>query len=225
MNPKASRGNQWLVESRAGLVRYVAANLFSHGYRWYVTGYIPEHKDPHRVDEAILDKYNLRITKWERARRKRVGWASVRYLRTGRFFLLIATDGAHPFRTAETATIKDARRTPLVIDGYSMSIQKQIAGSGRGLWRPSIRIKRDTYLQLRAYFLELAVHRSEDRLRRELWNIPFEPYQPVVRQLHSLLRVVNKARKRARYSQIDYEVFRYRMKPIQVFATQDEEER
>jgi len=199
-------------------VRYVAANLLTHGYRWYVTGQIPEHKDPALTDDAILDRYGLRITKWERARKKRAGWASVRYLRVDRYFLLIATDGPHPFRTAEQAVIKDARRIPLIVDGYSISIRKQMLGTGRGVWRPSVRIERSTYIQLRAYFLEHAVHRSEEWLRRELHNVPFEPYQPVVRQLHALLQALNKARKRAGYTLIGYDVFRYRMRPIKVFV-------
>lgn len=224
MEPKTSRGNQWLVKSYAGLVRYIAANLFPHGYRWYVTGVIPEGKDPQRTDNSILDRYDLRITKWERARRRKVGWAGVRYLRVGRFFVIIATDdGDHPFLAEEDDAIKDAREEPIRINGYSLSVRMQMAGGGKGLWRPSIRIDRKVYLKLKARFLELAVHRTEKSLRRAFKTVPFEPYEPVLRQLYSILRAVNRKRKQARASQLGYNVIRTYMNPVKVFADHDDD--
>ena len=112
----------------------------------------------------------MNISKWVRARRKRTGAASVQYLRFRRYFVLLATYGRHRFFDEEGANVRDVRRTPIRVGGYSVSY--------RG-GRPHVRIDREEYLRIKSYFTEIARRRSAERLRAELAALPFEPYAPV----------------------------------------------
>ena len=85
------------VPTIAGFVQQVAVSYLVNEYFFYVAGVIREDKDPRRVDEKLVARYELDVSKWSRARRKRVGLANVAYLRHGRFFLLLSTGGRHRF--------------------------------------------------------------------------------------------------------------------------------
>src|SRR5262249_15554588 len=152
-----------------------------------------EGKDPGAVDEKLIGRYGIDISKWARARRKQAGNANLRYLRYGRFFILLATHGQHRFFEEEAACIKDIRRTPLKFSGYAVSF--------RG-GHPHVRIEQEEYQNLKAYFVERAVHRSLPALEKELADVTFEPYAPVRRQLLCILRAVNRARKEAGFTPV-----------------------
>lgn len=131
--------------------------------------------------------------------------------------MLIATNGAHPFKLDERAVLRDAREVPIKVDGYALSIRKDQSPGGEGRWRARVSIERQTYLALKAYFLELAKHATAQQLRDEFWNVPFEPYKPVWRQLASILRAVNRARKAAGKRELPYTVLRQRRRIVTVF--------
>src|SRR5262249_52205923 len=59
-----------------GFVQQLAVSYLVHGYWYYVTGYIPEHKDPRAVDQKLLTRYGIGLSKWSRARRKQAGGAN-----------------------------------------------------------------------------------------------------------------------------------------------------
>src|SRR5262245_16793792 len=80
-----------------GFVQQRAVSYLGNGYWFYVTGEIPEGKDPAKVDEKLLARYRIDLSKWARARRKRAGFANLQYIRFERFFVLLATHGVHPF--------------------------------------------------------------------------------------------------------------------------------
>ena len=107
--------------SAGGLVQLVACNLVPHGYWFYVTGRVPDGKDPAHVDTKLLKKYDAGLSRAARARRKQLGWANVRYLRHERFFVILATKGQHPFFEEEATAMRDLRHVPLRIGGYSIS--------------------------------------------------------------------------------------------------------
>ena len=92
-----------------GFVQQLAVAYVQHGYWFYVTGQVPERKCPLAVDAKLLDRYDIAISKWARARRKRTGGANVQYIRYGRSFVLIATRGEHRFFEDEP-TFRDIRR-------------------------------------------------------------------------------------------------------------------
>jgi hypothetical protein len=169
-----------------GFVQQLAASYLPNGYWFYVAGWVPARKDPRAVDAKLIARYGVGISKWERARRKRAGSASVQYLRYGRFFLLLATHGRHTFFEQEAAAIRDARRVPIRFHGYSISHRGGHA---------HVRIEQREYNRLKAYFLELAVRRTVEGLIGEFGRILFEPYAPIRRQLLAIWRAVNEARR------------------------------
>jgi hypothetical protein len=196
-----------------GFVQQLAVSYLANGYWFYVTGQIPEGKDPAKVDEKLVARYQIDLSKWARARRKRAGFANLQYLRFGRFFVLLATHGVHSFFEEEATSIRDARKTPIRFRGYSISYR-----SGH----PHVRIELAEFKRLKAYFLEIAVHRSADSLERELGSLPFEPYAPVRRQLLAVLRAVNRERKRAGFEPVPKTCFRFVRRVCRPFAGRPE---
>jgi hypothetical protein len=183
-----------------GFVQQLAVSYLGNGYWFYVAGEIPEGKDPRRVDEKLIGHYEIDISKWARARRKQAGLANLQYIRFRHFFVLLATYGAHPFFEEEASSIRDARKTPIRFRGYSISYRNR---------HPHVRIEQEEYKRCKAYFLDLAPHRSVERLGAELARLPFEPYAPVRRQLLAILRAVNRERKRAGFEPVPKSCFRF----------------
>jgi hypothetical protein len=175
-----------------GFVQQLAVCYVGRGYWYYVTGRVPEGKNAADIDRKLVAKYGVAVPKWTRARQKRQGRAAVQYLRYRDFFVLLATEGRHRLFEEEKG-VKDARRVPIAVGGYSVS--------HRG-GRPHVRIDENTFRSLRAYFLDLALHRSVANLVGEFYAIPFEPYGPVKVQLFKLLGAVNELRRRAGYQPV-----------------------
>ena len=98
-----------VATSQAGFIQQLAVGYISNGYYFYVAGVIPSEKSAARVDAKILAAYDIAISKWTRARRKKAGQANVQYLRYGRFYVIIATHGAHPFFSAEAKRVRRCR--------------------------------------------------------------------------------------------------------------------
>jgi hypothetical protein len=196
-----------------GFVQQLAVAYVQHGYWFYVTGEIPERKCPLAVDAKLIDRYEIAISKWSRARRKQSGHANVQYIRYGRFFVLIATRGEHRFFEDESK-LRDIRRDSLSFAGYSIGYK---LGADRK-WHVSVRIHPSEYLKLKAYFLDLATHRSVENLAAEFQRIPFEPYAPVRRQFLNILRAVNRKRKKAGYELVPVEALRLRRRMLRPFG-------
>ncbi len=182
------------VTSVGGLVQLLGASYLARGYVFYVMGYIPEGKAPEAIDQKLLARYDIGVSKWARARRKAQGQASIGYLRHERLFLLLATHGEHRFFLDEGKQIRDARRVPIKFAGYALSHRGGHA---------HVRIEQGRYNELKAYLLNLARHRRPETIAAEFARLPFEPYAPVRRQLLCLLRAVNEVRKAAGFAAID----------------------
>ena len=198
------------ASSLDGFIQQLAASYLRHGYFFYVTGSIREERDVRDIDRRIIERYDLAISKFTRARRKKSGTASVQYLRHGRFFVLLATHGKHRFFEEEVG-IKDARETPIRYEGYAVSVR---AG------RSCVRIDRGSYLNIKAYFEDVATKRPADVLRRQLFNLPFSPYAPVRSQLFAILRAVNRARQLAGQEPVPNTAIRVRRVPVKTFEPQ-----
>jgi hypothetical protein len=222
------------IASTAGLVQYLAANLLPSGYWFYVTGQIPDGKSPKPIDAKLIEKYGAGISRQARCRRKAVGVASVRYVRCGRFFILLATHGIHAFFQEEGTLVRDLRRVPLVVGHYSISYKPgayRRRTPGRppvrdDRWHPRVRITRGCYAHLKRAFLQIATHRSVEQLGRAFYGLPFEPYAPVRQQLLNLLRLVNKARHAAGLEKVPASVIRCQRRiftPLAAHATVDGE--
>lgn len=209
------------AKSEEAFVQYLAVSCIRHGYHWYVTGRIPEGKNPRLVDEKLTRKYGLDISKWARARRKANRRANLRYLRHGRFFVLIATEGEHDFYDEEAERIRNVRYSPIYYGGYSVGYRRGIDKR----WHASVRIEKNQYLMLRDYFLDIATHRSADALSRELFSLPFAGFGPVRQQLLTVLRAINRKRRKAGFELVPLEALRLSRKSLKVFVEREEVKR
>jgi hypothetical protein len=190
-----------------GFVQQVAVNYIGRGYYFYVTGVIPERKDPRLVDRKLISQYGIEERKWTRARRKKDGLANLQYIRHGRFFVILATHGRHTFFVEEKSVLKDVRETPLKFASYAIGFR---AG------HPSVRIERGTYLALKEHFLSMALW-SAQKLERAFWNFPFEPWAPVRRQRGTIFRRVNQRRRLAGMEPLSPSCLRARRRIVRPF--------
>jgi hypothetical protein len=208
------------VTSVEGLVQQIACSYLRHGYWFYVTGTVPVLKDPRSVDEKLITKYGIAVSEATRTRRKRAGLANLQYLRHGQFFVLLATKGRHTFFEEESERIRDFRQTPLRYEGYGISFRRggrTRSGEIDPKWHAHVSIDRETYLDLRAEFLDLATHRKADYLAKAFYELPYERYAPVRRQLLLLLRRVNEVRKSAGYCSVTKDVLCLRRRVVRPF--------
>src|SRR5947209_15578562 len=106
-----------------GFIQQLAVAYVARGYFFYVTGHIPERKDPHEVDEKLVGRYHIELSKWARARRKQAGQANIQYLRHEDFFVLLATHGEHPFFKEEAQNVRDVRRHAIQYAGYAVGFR------------------------------------------------------------------------------------------------------
>ena len=203
-----------------GFVQQIACSYLRHGYWWYVTGIIPKQKNLKAVDEKLTKKYDIAVSESTRRRRKKLGRANLQYLRFGRFFVILATAGDHRFKDEEGESIRDIRRVPIRFAGYSISYRRggrTRKGEVDARWHAHVEIDRKTYKEMRDYLVDLAVHRSVRNLALEFYQIPFEPYAPVRRQLLRMQREVNHVRKRAGFDPVPSEVLPLRRRVVRPF--------
>jgi hypothetical protein len=197
------------AQNLEAFIQQLAVSYVARGYWFYVTGWIPERKDHRAVDAKLIAKYQLDISKQARARRKARGLANMHYLRHGRFFVLLASMGAHEFRIYEADSIRDIRRQPIVHENYSVGFRNGHA---------SVRIAREEYRRLRAYFEEVATSRRGETLAAELNALPFAGYAPVRRQVLNLRALVNRRRREAGYETIPVEALLLSRRNVRVFS-------
>lgn len=208
---------KYLCASENGFVQQLAVAYVNHGYWFYVTGIIPNNKNAVLVDKKLIEKYNIAISKWARARRKVQGLANIQYLRHWQRFVLIATRGTHEFFEQEGDAIKDIRREPILYAGYSIGYHQGVDRK----WHASVRIHPRQYNLLKAYFMEIAAHRSVEHIGRELQRLPFEPYAPVRRQLLNVVRAVNRNRSRMGLVRVPMEYLQLRRRVLRPFTEEE----
>lgn len=209
-----------------GFVQMLASNYLPHGYWFYVTGFVPEGKERGAIDRKILSKYGIEISRQQRSRRKLQGASNLHYLRYQDFFVILATHGKHTFFEYEAKSIRDIRRVPLQFHGYSLSVKHggflrkeegEEEATNDKRYRVRVLIGRDSFNNLASELLDLATHRTAEKLRWAFWNQPFEPYAPIRRQLLMLLRAVNAKRLAMGYERLSSECIRYRRNIVKPF--------
>ena len=216
-----------VATSLEGFIQQLAVAYIAHGYYFYVSGFIPEGKDPETIDNKLLDKYGIRLSKFARYRRKALGQASVQYLRFERFFILIATHGKHQFfweekDGGEGGRLKDVRRAPIRFAGYSVSCRRK-SGDGSNLVA-HIRMDQEVYLEMRDAFVDLASKRSGAWLEYQFRNFPFEAYAPVRRQVVSIFSRVNRVRKAAGLEVLPSSCLKLKRRPARPFEPRSEQQ-
>ena len=200
-------------------VQRVALDMVRYGYLYYVTGRVPEGRDPTEVDAKILTKYDIDVSKYTRCRRKAAGRANIHYARHQDFFVMLASaSGDHEWfaqeewpteqqRKARGRKIRYVPTQPIVHGGYSISY-KQSSSTTRG--HVSVRMHPEEYRAVKAYYLDLATRRSVGKLTDEFARFPFEPYQLIRQQRWNIFRAVNAKRKRASFEEVPASALRKR---------------
>lgn len=205
----------WEVEYRceatsvAGFVQQLAVSYLKNRYWFYVLGEVPPDKDPRAVDEKLVDKYEIALSKWAKARRMRRGEAKLQYLRYARSFVLVATHGSHPFFEEERPNIRDARERPIPFAGYSISYRDG---------HPHVRIGLGEFKALLREFEGLALSLSAEELAERFRRVRYEPYGPVKLQLRKLLGKVNQARRTAGLQRVPEGCLRLTRRSVRTFA-------
>jgi hypothetical protein len=192
-----------------GFVQQLAVCYLKNRYWFYVLGEIPEGKDPRRVDDKLIARYGIDRSKWAKARARKHGCAKVQYLRYRSTFLVVATEGGHPFYDEEGKNVRDARERPVKFYGYSIGYRDG---------HPSVRIATAQYRELVEAFLASALTSSGSVLAERFKSLPFEPYGPVKVQLRRLLQRVNEVRRAAGLSRIDPGILRTKRRTLSPFA-------
>ena len=210
-----------VASSPEGLVQQVAVSYLRHGYWWYVTGRLSKRKDPEALDRKLVAKYGIDLSERQRATRKAKGLANMQYIRFGNWFLLLATEGHHPFKSQEK--IRDCRRHPIRFEGYSISYRRggvTPSGGASPKWHYRVRIDPKNYRGLKTFFVTRAKHRKAETLIEDFRRIPFARYAPIRRQILNIHRAVNHARKQAGFEQIPVSALALRRKIVQPFAVE-----
>lgn len=212
--------------SPEGFVQHVACNLLPHGYHFFISGWVPDRKDPLAVDRKLLAKYRIDVSPKTRHRRKLAGEANLHYVRWGHQFLVLATHGRHDFFADETGQIRDVRKVPIAFRGYSIRVvQGQFLRKDNPddpplvdpKHRVRVQVGRLAFREIEAEFLNSAGRWSVEEFGRRFYTLPFEPYAPVRQQFLNLLRRVNQKRAEARLDKIPPTVIRYRRKIVKPF--------
>ncbi len=212
--------NRYITTSIRGFVQQIATCYLRHGYRWYVTGTIPDHKTPESIDQKLIEKYEINIGEWKRTWRKKNGLANMQYLRHEQFFVLMATNGKHQFFAEESGQIRDIRKQPLRYGGYSISYRpggRTRKGERDPRWHAHVQIDRKRYSEMKAWFEEMAIKRKSNWLEECLTKIPFEPYAPIRRQQLNIVRAINRKRKARRMVLVPNSSLRTRRRIVRPF--------
>lgn len=211
--------------SVTGFVQQIACCYLRHGYWWYVTGVIPDNKDPRSVDRKLIERYDIDCTEWRRAANRKSGRANVQYIRHEHFFVLLATKGDHRFYQDEASQIRDIRRVPLRYKGYSISYRpggRTRQGEKDPRWHAHVQIDKQKYRELKAWFESIATRRNQQFLTEAMSNIPWQSYAPVRRQKLNVLRAVNTRRREKGLSTVPPSSLNLRRRIVRPFFSSPE---
>jgi hypothetical protein len=205
------------ASSVVGFVQQLATVYVRSGYVRAAAGLLPEGKSPVAFDRKQIERYGLDpLTPRERLRRKRAGLGNVQYLRVGRVFVILGTDGEHEmFDSEEGRVVRDLREKPLLVCGYSLRVREG---------HVHVRIAEREFLALKGELREVALRGSAEHLAYRFWSVPWEPYAPVRGQLFGLLSMVNEKRRPAGLPLVRTSAVRLRRQLVRPFEPLIEQE-
>jgi hypothetical protein len=201
--------NCWEVRTVSEFIRHFAINVVSRGYLFYVAGVIPPGKDPAKVDFKITERYGIAISKWARWRQRQKGLAGIQYLRCRRHFVIAATHGTHRFFQDEGTQVRDIRRFPFRLGGYTVGFKE---GDTRSY--VSVKIEKERFDQLTEYLGSRAIAAPVEELVHEIQSFGFPLFGPVRRQLFVLVNTINNTRKTAGLEKIPWRVVVPQARPV-----------
>ncbi|MEM9358649.1 MAG: hypothetical protein AAGB04_20915, partial [Pseudomonadota bacterium] len=210
----------YIATSRQGYIQQIVSGWVRNGYYFYVQGKLRENKDSEQFDHKVITRYPVVMKAGRRFSRRQRGVINVAYLRYKKHWIMLATRGKHEetkegfldWRATEAANIRNCMHgQPIKVFGYSISyvrgdyVLKRIGNGATARdyqYRVRVQISREGMVVLKAFLLGNATSHSEEWLRDQFWNVPYEPYAPVRKQLLNLLRQVNAVRSAAGLSKL-----------------------
>lgn len=196
------------------VVRYV-----SSGHYFYIRCVIPDRKDPRAVDAKLIGLYDIARNNWQRKRRYLRDRAGVHYLRCGRLFVVMLTKGRHDaFYRDHANQVCDIRRTALKAFGYSI---RYTYSQTEHRQRVFVRLDRKTYRELKSHMLSICTwecFRDRERMEREFSRLELEFSSPVYQQVYSVLKAVNRARRRRGFEPIGHQCITHWVTVSKVFV-------
>lgn len=109
-------------------LRKIAIDYVRYGYVYHSgIKQIPDGKQLWRIDKKLLAVYQVSYSPSVKVLRKKKGIARIAYVRFGREFLLLSTDGEQTtsFRVFTRFPDRDFRVKPLVVHGYQIYLDGQ----------------------------------------------------------------------------------------------------
>jgi hypothetical protein len=213
---------QCVALSEVGFLQQLTGSYVGKGSVYFVPGEMPARKAAGALGELlhfdikIIEKYGIDRSPVQRSRRKEKGLANVHYLREGKSFLLLATEGKHENFWDEERRFHDCRQYAIRVGPYDVT---------KGAERACVELREDLYNDLCGHFLERCTHWPHWRLKRrlgvEFWRHP--AYLPIQHQWERLLTKINKKLKKARMPQIGESVIPRFRKQVRVFGERAEE--
>jgi len=208
---------RYLAESPEGFIQQLALNYVGKGYFFYVTGQVNS-RDAHVTDKKLTEKYKVLVSPWERSRRERSS-AACHYIRFRGVFVLCATEGRHRFFDEE----RDSEARPLYLDFRRQGLSFAGYHVAHRQGRVHVSVARKEEKRLRAALLSVCLRRSQERLEALFYRIPFEPYAGVFKQVDSIRRAVNSARKKHGLPPVRKTALRSKRRVVKVFQDEVDE--
>lgn len=208
----AKQPYRYEAKSLAGFVQQLVRYAGS-GYRYYVVGEVRRGKAPEAVDRSLLAKFDIAKSPQQRARAKQRGEANVQYIRFQDVWVMMVTPGRHDWFDTHSEVgkrkYKDLKEgAPLRAGPYSiqLSLDGTLKAGEPKRYRVRVSLNEKAYKELRALYLDRAVHWSVEKLAESFGREgrKYLPYRRVREQLVEIVRQVNKRRKVHGYEQVPY---------------------
>lgn len=199
MSSSGSNTKTWEAPTLGVFLRKIAIDYVRYGYVYHSgIKQIPEKKQLGRIDKKLLGTYQVSYSPSVKVLRKKKGIARVAYVRFGREFLLLATDGEQTtgFKVFTRFTDRDFRVKPLVVHGYQIYLKGET---------PVVEIETLRFAR-QARFVLSQFAKSSLRVKALLSELSPFNFPGIVRQKCRLLQRVNVRRRRANLLQVQLDL-------------------
>lgn len=206
-----------LCQSWQGFLQLIVL-LVSNGYWHYCLTHLPEKKRDKwtTVDEKLCRRYPP-LSKWQRARKKKNGYANFYYFRWEAMAMIMHTDGVTNGPLEDI--FLDVRRNPIPIVISSLTtflVSPEQNGDKKHI---SVRLDRATYKGIKETLYEIAKTKDKRKIWIEFNKLNgFPAYRDIIRQKQQLATYASKQAKRNQL-QIEPNFFRIytRLKRYKIF--------
>lgn len=177
--------------------------MIGRGYYYYHVGYIKTNKEDKalNIDAKIINKYNIDLSKDQRARRKKKKLANFYYLRWRNVFIILHTDGELDVEIDDSffdirVKQKEVNRLKIkVSEAIEFNIALQYKDSSKR--SVTVALSNATYKNFKAEIDDLIQHKQVNKLEDFFANLRGLPaWQGVIKQEYKLLEEVYKMAKK-----------------------------